>query len=93
MISELVLAKTFAGLGAGLLGAAAFTTANWDVVGMTTGSHPRNGTRYHVLLARIQQRGLATSGRGAQVDQSFQRMAPMAYGLECLHCREEKPHL
>ncbi|OLQ01750.1 hypothetical protein AK812_SmicGene15435 [Symbiodinium microadriaticum] len=49
-----LLAMTLTGIAGGLLGgAAAFTTANWDVVGMTS--------------------GLATSGRGAQVDQSFQR--------------------
>ncbi|CAE7379943.1 unnamed protein product [Symbiodinium microadriaticum] len=48
------MAETLTGIAGGLLGgAAAFTTANWDVVGMTS--------------------GLATSGRGAQVDQSFQR--------------------
>ena len=31
------MAETLTGIAGGLLGAAAFTTANWDVVGMTSG--------------------------------------------------------
>lgn len=74
------LAKVLEALGAAVSGAVALGTSNWDMWGMTGGFpgqflplHCYFQTCFHQVDFYAPTAGLATSGRGAQVDQAFQR--------------------